>query len=76
VAIEILSPTDTVEQIDEKIDEYLAAGVPLVWEVDPYRRTVTVHRPGEEPALYNRHQTIPEHPAMPGFTPAVRELFE
>lgn len=76
LAVEILSPTDTHDQIEEKIDAYLAAGVPLVWIVNPYRRTVTVYRPGQEPDLYNRTRQIPESPHMPGFTPSVAELFE
>ncbi|MHB1426692.1 MAG: Uma2 family endonuclease, partial [Gemmataceae bacterium] len=31
LAVEILSPNNTVEEIDEKIDQYLEAGVLLVW---------------------------------------------
>lgn len=76
LTVEILSPNDTVEQVEEKTDTYLAAGVPLVWVVNPDRRTVTIHRPGEPPVMVNVTQTVPEHPAMPGFTPAVAELFE
>jgi Uma2 family endonuclease len=73
---EILSPNDTQEQIEEKIDTYLGAGVPIVWIVNPYRRTVAVHRPGHEPDTYNRTQTLPQYPEMPGFAPTVAELFE
>ncbi len=76
LCVEILSPNDTHDQINEKIDEYLEAGVPVVWVVDTHRRTVTVHQPAEEPVLYNRNQSLAEHPAMPGFAPAVRDLFE
>jgi Uma2 family endonuclease len=76
LAVEILSPNDSQDQVDEKIDNYLAAGVPLVWIVNPYRRTITVYRPGQEPDLYNRTQQMPESPLMPGFAPAVSELFE
>ncbi len=75
-AVEILSPNDTVEQVEEKVDEYLSAGVPLVWVVSPYRRTVVVHSPGQPPVMYNELHVLPEHPAMPGFAPAVRDLFE
>ena len=73
---EILSPNDTIEQVGEKVREYLAAGVPLVWVVDPYLRTVAVYRPDAKPALFNDDQSMPEHPAMPGFAPPVRDLFE
>lgn len=76
LCVEILSPNDTVEQIDEKTDLYLKAGVPIVWIVNPYDQTVVIHRPDGEPDLYNITRRIPEHPAMPGFSPTVAELFE
>ncbi len=38
VAIEILSPTDRAEELQEKIDEYLAFGIPCVWVVNPRTR--------------------------------------
>jgi Uma2 family endonuclease len=76
LAVEILSPNDTQEEIEDKIDEYLGAGVPLVWTVNTHRRTITVHQPGQEPKLYSRSDRLPAHPAMPGFTPTVAELFE
>ena len=43
---EVLSPSDTQEEIVERVEEYLACGVPLVWIFNPYFKTVTVHRPG------------------------------
>lgn len=76
LAVEILSPNDTVEQVEEKVDTYLKAGVPVVWVVAPHRRTVTVHRPRQEPELFNATRRMPAEPALPGFTPAVVELFE
>jgi Uma2 family endonuclease len=33
--IEVVSPTDKVSELDEKIDAYLADGVRLIWTVDP-----------------------------------------
>jgi Uma2 family endonuclease len=56
LAVEILSPTDKQEEIDEKVDEYLAAGVALVWVVNPRYRTVTVYRPDTEPEMFNIRQ--------------------
>ncbi len=46
LAVEILSPSDTVEEINRRIKAYLQAEVPLVWVVDPDLQTLTVHRPG------------------------------
>lgn len=75
LAVEILSPSHTVEDIDEKIDEYLTAGVPLVWIVNTRRRTVTVHRPGHEPELINARQELSGEPELPGFRVRVADLF-
>jgi Uma2 family endonuclease len=76
LAVEILSPNDTIENINEKIDAYLAAQVSIVWIIDPYRRTVTVHRPGTEPELFNVRNELSAEPHLPGFRVPVARLFE
>jgi Uma2 family endonuclease len=75
LAVEILSPNNTVEEIDEKIDQYLEAGVPLVWIIDPHDRTVTIYRPDQEPEFVNAHQELSGEPHLPGFRVAVADLF-
>lgn len=76
LAVEILSPSDTVEQIGEKIQEYLSAGVKLVWIVDPYVKTVVVHQPDAEPELFNVRQQLTAEPHLPGLQVPVNRLFE
>jgi len=44
LAVEVVSPNDTVYEVDAKVEEYLAAGVPLVWVVNPETRVVSVYR--------------------------------
>jgi Uma2 family endonuclease len=73
---EILSPNDTLEDVNEKIDTFMAAGVPLVWIIDPRRRTVTVYRPGREPEFVNVLQELSGDPELPGFRVPVVRLFE
>ncbi len=75
LVVEILSPNDTQEQIDEKVDDYLRAGVLLVWVVHPHDRTVLIYRPGEEPELVNMRQELTGEPHLPGFRVPVAELF-
>jgi Uma2 family endonuclease len=75
LAVEILSPSDNEEDINDKIDEYLRAGVALVWLVDPHFRTVHVHRPGAEPELFNVHQELIAQPHLPGFRVPVAQVF-
>ena len=76
LAVEILSPSDTLEDINEKIDAYLSAGVPIIWIVDPYYRTVKVHRPDAEPELFNIRHELTAEPHLPGFRVAVSRLFD
>ncbi len=75
LAVEILSPSNTQDEIDEKIDQYLAAGVALVWIIHPRRRTVTIYRPDAEPQLVNVGQELTGEPHLPGFRVAVADLF-
>src|SRR5579871_823034 len=42
---EVLSPNDTQEEVAERVEEYLDCGVPVVWVINPFFRTVTIHRP-------------------------------
>ncbi len=45
VAVEVIAPHETYAEIEDKVDEYLAAGVRLVWVINPPNRSVRVHRP-------------------------------
>ena len=76
LTVEILSPNDVQEQIHEKTREYLRAGVPIIWVIDPDDQTVKVYRSGQHAESFNITHRLPEHPAMPGFAPTVAELFE
>ena len=76
LAVEVLSPTDTHEDISEKIDQYLATGVKLVWVVDPHFQTVIVHRPESKPEFFTNDDELTAEPHLPGFRVAVRLLFE
>jgi Uma2 family endonuclease len=75
LAVEILSPSDTQEDIHEKIDEYLAVGVAQVWILDPADRTVRVYRPDAKPQLFNEDQELSGDPHLPGFRASVARLF-
>lgn len=76
LTVEILSPNDTQIQIHEKVREYLRAGVPLVWVINPDDQSVKLYRENVPVESFNITQRIPENPAMPGFSPTVAELFE
>jgi Uma2 family endonuclease len=76
LAVEIPSPKATVEEIEEKVTAYQRARVPLIWIINPYRRTVTVHALDAEPVLFNVEQELSGEPHLPGFRVPVARLFE
>jgi Uma2 family endonuclease len=66
LAVEILSPSDKQEEVDEKVELYLAWGVHVVWIVNPRLQTVTVLvRPNAFSGLYSGTHTLDAEPHLP-----------
>lgn len=43
LAAEVISPGDTVSELDDKVEEYLRAGVRLIWVINPDLQVVRVY---------------------------------
>lgn len=76
LAVEIVSPSETAEEVREKVRDFLAAGTPLVWVVYPRTREVLVHRPGGAIQVLGENDTLEDAAVLPGFACRVGELFE
>lgn len=75
LAVEILSPSDRNDDMMDKIQELLDAGVKMVWRVEPIVGLITVFRPDAEPEGFNIHDHLSGEPHLPGFRVAVAEIF-
>jgi Uma2 family endonuclease len=75
LAVEVISPNDVVYDVDEKIQEYLDAGFPLVWLADPKARTVTVYPQGGRPVIYTAEDELTAESVLPGFRCKVADFF-
>ena len=75
LAVEMLSRSNTPGEMAAKRQDYFAAGVRLVWEVDPEARTVSVYTAPANPAILNEADTIDGGAVLPGFTFLLRDLF-
>jgi len=75
LAVEVLSPSDQQEDIDEKTDAYLDAGTSLVWIINCRHRIVTVLRPGAKVEAFDIDEELSAEPHLPGFRVKVRDLF-
>ena len=75
LAVEILSPSNTVEKINEKIDVMLSVGVQAIWILDPHFMTVTIYQNEFDPILVTSKQYLEGGAIMPGFRVLVEDLF-
>lgn len=76
LAVEVLSESNTEGEMERKRQEYFAAGVDVLWLVDPDLRTVTVHERGEDSfRIYDQTQTIDNLVFLRGFHVVLADLF-
>lgn len=75
LAVEVLSPDDTASEILRKVDEYLAASVPLVWVVDPTIEKVTVYRSLQDIKVLSAQEELDGGEVLPGFRVSVAAIF-
>jgi Uma2 family endonuclease len=76
IAVEVLSPSDALVEVEEKVDQWIEAGAALVWVVNPRRRTVTVHRKGRDPRVLRENDVLDGEDVCPGFSSPVAEFFQ
>jgi Uma2 family endonuclease len=77
LAIEILSPSNTVEEIHDKLVEYFESGARLVWVIHPKEHYVLVYRSSVQPdRLLKSTDMLDGEDIIPGFTLPVSNLFQ
>lgn len=74
--VEVISPNDNADDLAEKVAEYHAADVPLIWVVHPGSRRVQVIRADGTAAYLGESDTLEGGDALPGFRCRVADLFE
>ena len=62
IVIEILSPEDRLGRFQDRIDDYLAFGIPHIWVIDPERRTAWTATKGGMHVALNGELTVPGTP--------------
>ena len=75
LAVEIVSPSNTHAEIQDKVFDYLDAGSRLVWVVEPRTRSVTAYRSRTEVRVVAGSDTLDGHDVLPGFQLRLDELF-
>jgi Uma2 family endonuclease len=73
--VEVTSPTDEVYDLEEKIEEYLRAGVRLIWVIHPEVRAIPVIRADGSGLRLRPGGELSGEDVIPGFRCPVDALF-
>ena len=76
LAVEVVSPNDRPDDVQEKAQEYLAAGTRMVWVIYPKTRSVMVYRSLRDIKILRAEDTLSGEDVLPGFEHKVNEIFE
>ena len=74
--IELRSPTDNLQAVLDKMQEYMDNGAQLGWLLDPLTRRVHVYLPQRPPEILEAPSTVSADPLLPGFVLDLRKIWE
>ena len=75
LAVEVVSPGDTYGEVEEKVEQWLAAGARAVWVLNPKPRSVTVYRSMTDVTRLLEGDELDGGEVVPGFRCQVSEIF-
>ncbi len=75
LAVEVISPSDTYSEVEEKVEEWLNAGCRMVVVVNPRNRTLKVYRTVTDITVLTVEDTFDGADVVPGFQLLVRRIF-
>lgn len=73
--IELVSPSDSVEELRQKMQEYLDNGVELGWLIDPKTRLVEVYRSGQNKEILDSPATLSGEDVLPEFVLNLQPIY-
>lgn len=75
LAVEVLSPSDTVRKVEGKVAHWLESGARTVWIVSPKLHTVTVYRSLTEIEVLTERDMLDGGDVVPGFQLSIADIF-
>jgi Uma2 family endonuclease len=75
LVVEIVSPNDKIYDLDQKIEDFLLVGVPLIWIVNPATRVVTVFRQDGSGQRLREPAELDGETVLPGFRCRLSDFF-
>lgn len=76
LAVEVVSPTNTVDDVLEKLFEYFQVGIERVWVVCPSQRQIYVYTSVTEVKVLSENDELADDALLPGFRLPLDTLFD
>lgn len=74
--LELMSPTDDLDELQNKMEEYINCGVKLGWLINPDERQVEIYRQGKEKEVLNHPLTLSGEEILSGLIVDLAEIFD
>jgi len=75
LAVEVLSPSDRLQQVHRKLDRYFEHGVRLIWWIDWTKEQVHIYTPDSISALTRPNDILSGGNVLPGFRSRLSRIF-
>lgn len=75
LAVEVISPSDLIVEVNNKISDYFEAGVELVWVVHPRNEMVEVYTAPLHSTKLSKSETLTGGTVLPGFELKLATIF-
>jgi Uma2 family endonuclease len=75
LAVEFVSPTNSADRVQEKLDDYFRTGVRRVWVVYPPQQRVYVYGAVTQVGILTRADTLMDPLLLPGISLPLSDLF-
>ena len=72
---EVMSPSNTLTELQDKMAEYVSNGAQLGWLIDPFETRVYIYRPGHPVECLENPTRISGDPVLPGFVFNIAEIW-
>jgi Uma2 family endonuclease len=76
LAVEVISPSNTSEEISTKVEDYLSSGSKLVWVVYPKRKVVVVYRQNNTVSFLHEEENLEGEDVLPDFSLPLKKIFK
>ena len=76
IAVEVISPTDIWDKVNEKVHEYFAAGVRQVWLISQPKQQVMIYDSPTQIRVVTADQELTSETLLPSFKCRVADLFQ